>query len=658
MEEEHVFHNGKELLDGCAERLGKNQGGEVGGNMALYPVVIVMLGERSGLYTEFIKDTLDDNWNNSRFMQYVNIVKSEESWKCFTLKDVEKKHQINWKASEGEPNEVLSSTIVEMLQQPDRIFKNKNSVKIDVVMDSDEENGEDYYDLYLRIRSGVQADDLKTFYLMADQRPQENRAENAEKIWQYVFQKSAAADEKCGTTYLLSNYLASGRILGDDSVWENYRLVADIILLGGNGSGNNSTVSSLYNGIKTASYALVLKPTNEIAAASLHALMREMQEEEKKHYLEEISEQDIGKRLDIQAAYGFGFAEELFHEKIQKHLPEALELQYLPFRSEKELKGFQRVEQISDSEADSYTMGTWTLLQQKKYIDVAESLLNDEEELENIRKEIQDLLHRIFSLFEVRKMESRKNAIRQLFMEELQFEGVGKKDDYTERLYKKAVYECKKHFYKRVKEILWEEFQNYLEQAKDFEALYKNCQKEVEDEKKIVMGDGDESIQTIYEAVADTYVKTHRKINSTESAFPRVFDVRFGKKELLSAIWEVFVDLIQDKIFHYDFEEELSLRMGNMTDANRQTYVDNELQKKLSGSIRLKNLFHIQKEISCFYLINDTAAYAKQLEQRQKDGHKFRMFNLNRTDCIEQIKIYEITKPENVRLRSSGEETE
>ena len=59
MAEKKVLHNGRELLESCTIGLNENQSGEMGGNVALYPTVVVMLGERCKAYTKFIKDTLE-----------------------------------------------------------------------------------------------------------------------------------------------------------------------------------------------------------------------------------------------------------------------------------------------------------------------------------------------------------------------------------------------------------------------------------------------------------------------------------------------------------------------------------------------------------------------------------------------------------------------
>lgn len=651
MAENRVYRNGRELLEGCAERLGENQSGEAGGNVALYPTVVVMLGTRARPYTKYIKDTLDDNWNNAGFLRYVGIERKSGGFACTRLADGGRKRQIQWSPAEGEPDEVVSKAIVEMLEQDERIFRDKSRIKMEFVMDAVEEEAQAYYDLYLGLKNGLHSADLKTFYLMLDQKPEEKRSVKSDDMLQYLLGNRDNPGTDSGTTYLLSNYLDNGSILGENKIWQNYRLVADIILLGGTrmGAGSAEYATNLYNGIKTASYALVTKPTDEIAAVSLQALMREMYEQEEARRPAELSDKDIRERLGIKANHGLAFAEEIFREKLRRQLPSPEDLRYLPFRSERERREMERAAQIPDRMADACTMGVWPLLRQEKYVDVAERFLEDREEMDRLRGEIRDLLHGAFSLFEAQMLLPRRELIRQLLQEDLSFEGMGERADYTEKLHRSAMYACKRRFYEGVKGILEEEFDRFLSGVKRYGELYALCEREVRKE-RIVTGDADKSIEKTYIGEVKRYVERHRKTDSAGPSFPEVFDARLDQEGLLAAIGDVFSDLAREEIFRYDFEKELDFRMNNMTDVNRQIYVTSELQKALEGSIRLKNLSNVSMKISCFYLIGESADYAGQLARQEGHGRDFMLFHLNRTDCIEQIEIHNITKPENLHL--------
>ena len=657
MAEKKVLHNGKELLESCTIGLNENQSGEMGGNVALYPTVVVMLGERCKAYTKFIKDTLDDNWNNSGFLQYVSIEKSGDDWSCARLTDVDKKRTIQWSCVEGEPAEVVSKAIVDMLEEDDRIFRDKSRIKMEFVMDAVEEDGGAYYDLYLGLKNGLHSEDLKTFFLMLDQKPEDNKNEKTARMLHYVVENRTKPGVDGGTTYLLSNYLDNGSILGENKIWQNYRLLADIILLGGTRANADESgyVTNLYNGVKTASYALVPKPTDEIAAVALQALMREMHEQEKERYSKELTDKEVRERLGMKVTGGFALAEEIFKEKIMRHLPSPEELRYLPFRSEKELREMQRAERISDKMADDCTMGVWPLVQQEKYVDVAERFLENEEELDMLRKRIQELLYSAFSLFEVRMMMPRRDLIRAMLREELNSEGESVRVDYTEKLHKKAVYECRKCFYEKTKQILSEEFDRMLDDTKRYGELYARCEREVQ-QGRIMTEDNDVSIERTYTNEVKLYVNNKQKINAGDSAFPEVFNPRLEQEGLLEAIQNAFMKMIGEEIYRYDFERELDFRMNNMTDVNRQIYVTQELQKALEGSIRLKDqsMNNLGMKISCFYMINKSADYARQLANQEGHGRDFMLFNLNRTDCIEQIEIYNITQAEKLHLSQQG----
>lgn len=657
MAEKKVLHNGRELLESCTIGLNENQSGEMGGNVALYPTVVVMLGERCIEYTKYIKDTLDDNWNNSGFLQYVSIEKSGDDWSCARLTDVDKKRTIQWSCVEGEPAEVVSKAIVDMLEEDDRIFRDKSRIKMEFVMDAVEEDGGAYYDLYLGLKNGLHSEDLKTFFLMLDQKPEDNKNEKTARMLHYVVENRTKPGVDGGTTYLLSNYLDNGSILGENKIWQNYRLLADIILLGGTraNAAESGYVTNLYNGVKTASYALVPKPTDEIAAVALQALMREMHEQEKERYSKELTDKEVRERLGMKVTGGFALAEEIFKEKIMRHLPSPEELRYLPFRSEKELREMQRAERISDKMADDCTMGVWPLVQQEKYVDVAERFLENEEELDMLRKRIQELLYSAFSLFEVRMMIPRRDLIRAMLREELNSEGESVRVDYTEKLHKKAVYECRKCFYEKTKQILSEEFDRMLDDTKRYGELYARCEREVQ-QGRIMTEDNDVSIERTYTNEVKLYVNNKQKINAGDSAFPEVFNPRLEQEGLLEAIQNAFMKMIGEEIYRYDFERELDFRMNNMTDVNRQIYVTQELQKALEGSIRLKDqsMNNLGMKISCFYMINKSADYARQLANQEGHGRDFMLFNLNRTDCIEQIEIYNITQAEKLHLSQQG----
>lgn len=651
--EEKIFHNSKQLLDACIEKVNENQSGLVGGNVALYPTLIVMLGEKSKTYTKYVKDTLDDNWNNSRYLKYVYLEKNGDDWCSYILANNDRKKDIVWEHIDKNTEEVIRKAVIDMLEEDEKIFHDKASVKMEFIMDASEEEGQAYYDLYLKMNHGLQNATLKTFYLMMDQNPLDGKNLASEKMLKYLLKQKQEFKDVCGTTYILSNYLASGAFLGKHTIWQNYRLVADIILLGGNRESNREYVGNLYNGIKTASYVLLKKPTDEIVFTSLCNLIENMKQQEEEHYSVEISEQVIRERLGMTGTQEFSQMEDIFKEKIVRRLPCAGDLQYLPIRSEKAFKELQKMSHVTDAAANSCTMGVWSLFVQKKYIEKVKQYLANDDEIKFITDQVRQMLYTGFSFFEILNMIPKKELLKQMLQEEVKFKGIREGMDYKEQLHQRAVYECKKIFYSTVKQIFVSEFETMMKQAEEYEELYDDCVRELSQE-KMILSDENVSIEGCYAEEVKRYVQKHQDINTTKSAFPHVFDIRLKKEGLLFNFWKTFLDLIQEAIYEYDFEKELNFRMGNMTEEQRQIYVRDKLQTNLDGSIRARSLINIWTKSCSFYLVNNRADYAKNLANLDGNGRDFMLFNLNRTDCIEQIEIYNITNPEGL-LVSSGE---
>ena len=298
-----------------------------------------------------------------------------------------------------------------MLGQKDKIFRDKNTIKMEFVMETTEEDGQAYFELYRKLGHGLQNKNLKTLYLMVRQETDEER-KKSEIIWRYILEKQKSSEKTDGTIYVLSNYLKSGGFLLQNEIWKNYRLVADIILLGGN-RGNEvkedeeerrKYVENLYNGIKTASYFLLEKPKDEIVFSSLYNLLKYMKECEEEHFSIEISEQVIKDRLGIIGTGDVLTAEEIFKEKILRKLPNANDLQYLPICSEKRFKELQKMVRVTEKAADDCTLGVWSLFVQEKYISRVKQYLSNDEEQQELAKQIRNMLYTSFSFFEILKI--------------------------------------------------------------------------------------------------------------------------------------------------------------------------------------------------------------------------------------------------------------
>ena len=637
------FQNGNDLLECCVRKLNESQHGKTGGNVALYPTVIIFMGKKSRDYVRHIKNTLDDNWNNARYLQYLSVYKNGNEWKCIPLKETREYDKCQWQdeSSSEDFEDLLNKSIVKLLETDEKIFAKRTRVKIEFVLDATERDNIQYYELYRDINSSLHTNDLKTLYLMIDQKPSENKALNSDAVLQHII---VDPQRKQLTVYLISNYLESGVMLSEQKIWQNYRLAADIILLGGNRTGVSTHADNLYNGLKTVSYALVTKPTDEIAAISLQALLAGVYEAEESASNLDLGEKEIRQKLEMDDYNGVKLAEEIFRKEIASSFPDKEAFRYLPFKSERAYKEAMKAEKITVKGLDAVTMNAASCYIEQHYIKKVIRFVEGEED--EIRRRIRRQLKDIFRYFELRKLDKIRLEIKKIIRSDYYFSGSGK-DDFCGLLQKEAVYKEKKLYYDKIKEIMAEEVEKLVNASLQFEELYRECEEEVQRE-RVITGDESESVEKTYRNIVKDFIQERY---SKEAGFQEIFSVDVDKNSLLAAIWKAFLDLIQKEVYRYDFEKEVDSRIDRMNDEERHIFVSRELKKKLDGSIRLKNPVKVSMmKTSCFYMVNEKAEYAKNLKNAEGNDRDYLLFNLNRTDCIEQIEIYDILSPEDIHL--------
>ena len=654
-EKQQSFRNGKELLEHCVRTLNANQRGESGGNVALYPVLVIMLGEKCAEHVKYIKRTLDDNWNNARFLKYLKVVKRGDTWQASLIDSSEDYEQCEWGSEAAEFQEAMNKAVVEMLEADEKIFLERNFVKMEYVLDATEEDGREYYDLFQTTQNELYTGELKTLYLMLDQRPKDGNVRKSDELLQYIKSKR---NDNAETIYLLSNFLKAGSMLGEKRLFENYRLIADIILLGGNRGGEASFKTNLYNGIKTVSYALVTKPTDEIAEVTLQELLEQIYEEDKKAFSGRMTEKEIRERIEIDHNNGMEMGEDIFRGELENQFPDRNSFCYLPFRSEKEGKAALGDAGISERELNAITYGAYGSFVRKYFEEPVEKLFAQKEKLEEYRMRIKAHIGEKFGYFELLDLDQQRDVLQRILGEEYLTSGVGKYADFQGILFQQAVFESRKTFYGKIKQLYWEELEKQIDAAKRLEEYYQECLKEIQRE-MIVTGEESESVKKTYADLVKEYVGSHRRVNERKTAFPEIFRAENTKEELLAAFWNVFRDMIRIEAYSYDFEKEVDLRMGNTNEIGRNQLVTQELKKQLDGSIRLKNIIDLAMvKVSCYYLISENAKYASNLRQSDSNGRDYTLFGLNRTDSIEQMEIYNISNPELIRLTREEEDAD
>jgi hypothetical protein len=467
---------------------------------------------------------------------------------------------------------------------------------------------------------------------------------------QHVVKKDKASGKsEQGTVYLLSNYLESGRLIGDNDIWQNYRLVSNIIFLGGSDNVEPTFRNNLYNGMKTAAYALVTKPCDKIAKVSLQALMRMLYENEERKP-RDITDEEIRKRLGINRNGSFKMGDEIFESKISGYLPSASDLVFLPFSSMKEYKDIKKSKQVNEARLNRATYGAWTSYVEWQYCDMVDRFWSSDVEVVKTKCEISTLLTDSFSLFDLLYLSDRVEDIKRIFISEYIPGGSGSSDDYMTRLHAGAVSSSKTRFYEHFKQAICDVFFNIMDEAKDFDKAYTQSRDEVS---RAVANLGDEAdgIVKLYETEVRKFIEIKKPINSNEAPFPEVFHVSQGKEELLGTMYRVFQTLLADnKVFKLGFEEELELRLEQASEKFREQFIDNEVRGKVRDNRRLNTIASGIDRLNSYFLVNRKARYAKQLAARDEYGRDFLLFDINRTDCIEQIEIFNITKPQDLNL--------
>lgn len=674
-----IFQNGQQLLESCIDKLNETQRGETGGNVALHPTAVIMLGSKSRLHTKHVKSTLDDNWNNARFLQYLNVVKTDNGWRCYQLVRGEDRQESDdrareqqeqdvyaclrqepednepgadmrawelyvWKYAGTDWEETLNQAIVTMLETDEKIFSDRTVIKMEYILDASESSSTEYADLYRNTSNALQSDERKTLYLMLDQRPGADRVEASDALLQYLAAKNSVS-ELAGTIYLLSNYLQSGQMLGDGRIWQNYRLAADIILLGGSRMASREVLQKLSGGFKTVSYALVTKPTEEIAAVSLRTLMREIYHIGQKNLYRELPASEISAKLQMNRHHGFAFLEELFQQKIRPKFPKETDWNYLPFAHIQDYREFIKSPGMTIDAANVLSSGAAEAFLNSQYLMPVERFMINEKEMKQCTDSISQLLTAQFACFELLYLYEHQDELNRMILSEYQPAGIRTKSSVCARLHAQSVYESKRIFYKKMKQAVAAEMNRLIQQAVHFRTMYEACSKEVRQE-CIVTGDESESVEKFYSRIAEEY--------TGQRTFSDIFCVSYKKEDLLGDFWNIYLELIRENVYQCDFEQEVDYRMDGMDEKQRHAFVEKELRKKLAGSRRLKNSIEMpMTKAGCFYMVHASADYAKTLQQA--DHGEYLLFDLNRTDCIEQLEIYDILKPQQLHLGSVRE---
>lgn len=272
-----------------------------------------------------------------------------------------------------------------MLETEEYVFDDKNRVKFEFFLCSEDENALDYYRFITERGDTSRYSVLKTLYLMMDESSKEKRKKTRELL-AYITQHRQETKDELGTVYLLGNHLKNGSVLRNERLLLNYRLAADIILLGGNKGtdGQKALIRTVYqnDSIKTAAYALVEKNIRNITLTSLGVLMEGIKQQIFINH-DSLEGQHIEYADDLKKRLGIGAdridcIEEIFKTDFIKLFPHVEELNYIPYISEKDYKETHKEKAVSWNSLNAKTGGILELFAKEAYEKPVEKLAKDE----------------------------------------------------------------------------------------------------------------------------------------------------------------------------------------------------------------------------------------------------------------------------------------
>lgn len=627
-------NGGRTLIRNCISQLNRIQGMDSGENRALYPVIIVFCGKEAAEQFATVQDTLSDNWQNADFLKYMNFVKTGETFSCTDLVS---------KETSSDPMVLAEKAVVEMLGTDEYVFEDKSRIRFAFIMTGEDEDAESYYDFATEMNLGNMYNVFKTIFVMMDESDIRKRRQTR-VLLKHITETREKTSKTLGTIYLLSNFLKNGNYLLNQKLSLNYRLVADLVILGGNrgGESGSKAVSAVetYDTVKTAAYALVEKPLRNITIICLRSIMRSLMEENERHYRETAGDpmqaaERLEQKLGIQPGK-IDCLERIFQDSVMRLFPEAEELRYLAYTSEQEHKDANKGNSMSPAGADRATGGNWTLFYQENYRGRVREFLEDEKCMADCMDRIEKDWRRLLDYGDARYgLEDGRviKTVREFTLPSSVPTGSASEN----RLHTWAVAEARKVFYDRMLEKLTELLDQIHQDGTAFEKAYRGLEDELRRED---IDDSKKDISSYYGRLTGDFLR-----RSGNRIAQEIFNLSNDGDKIIYELENVFGELIRSQeIFALPFEKEMQMRLNTMSDVDRILQITNVLETKIQNLVRLHwdDTSYEERVRGTYYLMNKDAEYTRELDG---SNNEFTIFHLKRTDCIEKIAIYDIDKP-------------
>lgn len=638
----------KELIKKCTQMLNLEQQTENDGNMAQSPVILLFLGEVAANHMQHVKNTLDANFKNGDYIPYLYLYYEENVCRAkniFTGAEYECVEEAIHEASLG------------LLGTDEAIFHSKKEIYFECLLSSQEELAEKYYEEYLKLHESHNYNMVKTLYLMLDQESRASESQ-AQKLIDRVRAEEKQSKEN-SNIYILSNLLYDGSILREDRIWQNYRLVSDLILLGNTADSSvkmeagqlRSYSRVVHDGVMTAAYSFVGKPLEDITKISLYHLMKKLyQQEAGKAYAvgEAGAEERIKQRLDIKSV-GISFIESLFQNHFAGKLPNYNIYQWLPWNDSRGYKRFQKKRNTDWQEINQMTGGVLDAYFEMNYTNVLDQEIEDNSFVEECRQKIHDFLLENFPFFEFiecLKDGQWKSLLRNIVVNTVAAGG----DAWVALVGKQAVQMLGKLFHQWAVNLLINEMQVFYDRAVSLKEGYEKIVDEVH--RELMNFDSEhEQMDRFYENEVEKFLSSD-EFHDYSRLHP-LFRADATLEEVLNHVCFIFEMLIRYRaIYREPFEKEQETRLENVSELERTQIIKSRLSANVGNQGRLLlNYDYREDRAGTFCLVNSQSVYIDELKEDER-RRLFTLFDLNRRDCLEMVELYKIEKLDQIILKN------
>lgn len=624
--------------------LNHQQQAENEGNMAQSPAILIFFGEVVNSHMQHVKNTLDANFKNGSFLQYL----------CFYFKDgiCHVKNILTGELYDNVEAGIQKASL-ELLSTDRRIFRSRKEIYFECLLSSHEIQAEQYYEEFLKLRESHNYNMIKTLYLMIDQECREN-----EKEAQKLIDRMCADEEKfkhCSNIYLLSNMLYDGSILKEDRIWQNYRLVADLILLGNTADSFNSITDGkicsysgiVHDGMMTAAYSFLGKPLDDIAKISLYHLMKKLYEREETSS-HELETDEFMEKFRTRLNEEGNPVKEIFKSKIEKYLPASENYYWLPWREPKSFLRYKRKMFADWTQVNEMTCSVLDAYYQMHYEEVLAENIQNNDFKEECEKKIHKFLVERFSFFELLK-NLRDEQQRRMMHDVIVAESSDRSNTWEEILHFEAKLRVERKFCRWAGDLLEDELKKLYNHVNATRVSYLNILEEVRKEKTSFGGEN-EQMDHFYENEVEQFLSSDEFFSLDPNH--TLFRIDSTVDDILEKICHIFELLITKRsIYGEPFEKEEEQRLNNVSELERTRIMKNRLNTDVSNQGRLHLDYDYKEErVGTFCLVNSKSVYIDELIDDEKMG-RFVLFDLNRRDCQEMVELYKMEKLNRIRLR-------